>query len=247
MLVCDIQMDIQAFLKSEYQKLEDYNDDLKLQRDVLFNIIKTKKNNQLCDYHRSLYLDIKRFIKADIELRAEADYGYDYTDFDKIKQCIEYVPIQKQKSLYAYMSNQCRIKGYDSSEWDLCKDDCERRIAWKDREYIKCFLKWSAHSIQRLLCIYLALMLLLGVMMCPAPFNWMNIFHVEMYLFCDDSFWNHVLNTFSFFCMSDDFGPKIVPVNMQGIIVYALFCFTNFVLIGNYLTRKLLEKFYIYD
>lgn len=84
-------IDFTDALDVEYSKIEGNSIELKLQRDVLYNIIDVKRKNNLPDYRQSLYLDIKQYLKADTEIRSNLDYGYDQTDIDKIKECVESV------------------------------------------------------------------------------------------------------------------------------------------------------------
>ena len=240
-------IDFKAALNAEYSKIEGDSVELKLQRDVLYNIIDVKRKNDLLDYRQSLYLDIKQYLKADTEMRSSLDYGYDQTDIRKLTECVESVSVEKRVSLYAYICNLYKSYGYDYDELEQLKKQSEIDLAWQKKSYIKYFLKWTSFNLTRLLIAYAVIIISLGLAMLPAPYEWMAFFTVKMDAFYEQGFMNHVANTLSYFCLSDKFGPEIAPTGICGIVVYSIFWLINFVLVGNYLTRKLLEKFYIYD
>lgn len=240
-------IDFTAALDAEYSKIEGNAIDLKLQRDVLYNIIDVKRKNNLPDYRQSLYLDIKQYLKADTEIRSNLDYGYDQTDINKIKECIESVSVEKRVPLYSYICNLYKSYGYEYDELEQQKKQSEISLAWQNKNYVRFLLKWTSFNLTRLMIAYVIIIILLGLSMLQAPFEWMAFFTVKMDDFYEQDVINHIANTLSYFCLSDKFGPEIAPTGICGIIVYSIFWLVNFVLVGNYLTRKILEKFYIYD
>ncbi len=76
-------MNSKKALKQLYKSYR--NNSLYHKSEILFLIIQIKHSNiDLSNYKRSLYLDIKKFIKFYIKSTDKKDYGYDKIEIEKL-------------------------------------------------------------------------------------------------------------------------------------------------------------------
>ena len=77
------------------------------------NIIKAKVEFKMRNYHQSLYLDVKLFLRSYILAAENQDFGYDKVRLSKIQDVVELLP--KKQKLYALQTAFSSAKGANLS------------------------------------------------------------------------------------------------------------------------------------
>ena len=225
-------------IDKEYKTLIDGNH--RLNFNVLFNIIAFKKDHKdYAGFKQPLYLDVKQFLYSYIDAVGGADFGYDFLSEPKIQEAISGLSANEQVAIYRYLCHLYVQRGYDTEPVREMASSAKLQLALKERAYLRYLLLLSSRNIMSLILSYLLFVLVVFVMLLPAPIEQVHFLDTDMAVMCD-SFWlNHMMNILALFCGIDDFGPRIIPVGIVGMLLYLAGIIVYFLLIANFIVRKI--------
>lgn len=230
---------VKQFLSDQYQLLNTSSD--KVKYCVWYNIIVAKNEFNLQNYQNSLYLDVKGFISTYINSLSFLDYGYDELNNEKIKQVIAFLTPNEQLPIFNMLHLKYVSLGLETNWIDSDYKKIEILLAKKEKKIIKLILNYASLNIGTLLLVYLVYILLVFILIHPAPFQWMEIFAIELHDFSSNSHLNYIMNTLALITNSDNFGPKVTPLNIIGMISYIIGIIVFYVLISNFIIRKIAD------
>lgn len=225
------------FINSQYNSLRKYKHNRNT--NIYYNIIDAKTQFGLPDYHQSLYLDVKKYLHAYITAADSLDYGYDELRIDKIVTVIEHLEPKRQLALLSQVRRMFYVRGYKQ---DVIYDRINRVdmiVSWQDRNYKRFLRLWLSASFYRLLLVYLCYIVLIGLILLPAPFKIMELFSVKFKSYSDITIINHIANTIAFITGNDKLSPSVEPVSSNGIILYAMGLVLFYLLFTNFILRKI--------
>ena len=189
---------------------------------MLYNIIVTKKDFNIISYHNSLYIDIKKFIYAYIKATQSLDYGYDAINNNKIKEVVSFLTPKEQLSIYHILRTSYTNLGLETN--------------------------WIHNSLKRVeISSYFIYLLILFLVLHPAPHKCLEIYEVNLHNFSENNFANYIMNTLALVVDNDNFKPQITPLNLRGMIIYVLGGIIFYVLIANFVIRKITDVINIKD
>lgn len=233
--------DKKQIIESQYDLLRAYQ--YKANSQILYNLIQAKSLFELPNYNRSLYLDAKKFVEAYIKAADNLDYGYDEILIDKLKASVKALKEKQQLSILYYARRMMGTRGYDTDDL-LCEiRRIERSVAWggdwKQKIYAICL--WLSSRWWALIGSYLIYVVVLSVMLLPAPFEWMQMFAIELKQLNGDRTINHIMNTIGLVSGNEEMTPQILPIGISGMAVYLIGKLLFYLIIANFVYRKLEE------
>ena len=118
-------------------------------------------------------------------------------------------------------------------------------IAWNNRKIFKWIRiaagsTWKGLFFTYLFCIGIVVLILL-----PAPYNWMEQFHLVLKCYSENDIINYFCNAIALINGSETISPTFTPQGSIGLFVYLLIKCTIYVLIGNFVYKKI--ELYISD
>lgn len=228
---------ILLYLDEQYGLIKRYKH--KNNSQIIYNIIHAKVKYNVTDYKESLYLDSKKFINYYICSLEGEDYGYDEIQLVKIID-VANVLETKQKRIYLYnVQRLLQLKGYDIDALSNEIIETEIKVAKLDEKWFKYISLWISSSFCKLLLIYALYIVVVGLILLPAPFQWMELFDVKKSVFSNNSIINHFCNTIAFIIGNDSFSPEVIPNCFWGMVVYSLGVAFFYLVFVNYIFRKL--------
>ena len=237
--------EVKRLLDSQYQELECGDDNVKF--NVLYNIIVTKKDFNIISYHNSLYIDIKKFIYAYIKATQSLDYGYDAINNNKIKEVVSFLTPKEQLSIYHILRTSYTNLGLETNWIHNSLKRVEISIAKKEKRCTVFILSYASLNIWTLLLSYFIYLLILFLVLHPAPHKCLEIYEVNLHNFSENNFANYIMNTLALVVDNDNFKPQITPLNLRGMIIYVLGGIIFYVLIANFVIRKITDVINIKD
>lgn len=227
------------YIEQQYNLLRAYQ--YKDNYQILYNLIQAKVEFLLHNYKRSLYLDVKKFVEAYIKAAETQDYGYDEILLDKIKYVVKYLEPQQSVSILHTARRLMYMRGYDVDDLLYEIRSIETNIAWKGnlKQKIYSICLWMSVRWWALSLSYLVYLIILNVILLPAPYKWMELFILEYKQYDDSFLWNHVINILALITGNNDLSPQIIPTGMIGMIVYIIGVILFYLIIGNFVLRKL--------
>jgi len=75
----------------------------------------------------------------------------------------------------------------------------------------------------------------------------LEIYEVNLHNFSENNFVNYIMNTLALVVDNDNFKPQITPLNLRGMIIYVLGGIIFYVLIANFIIRKITDIINIKD
>ncbi len=228
---------INLILEEQYSLLEGSDNRAKSQ--LLYNIIKAKVEFKMRNYHQSLYLDVKLFLRSYILAAENQDFGYDKVRLSKIQDVVELLP--KKQKLYALQTARRRYlaQSYDIDDINSLIKKQEMVVAWDSRNYIKYFSLKIGSDLKSLLWGYFVYAVVTMLILLPAPFRWMAIFDIELKKYSSSPFWNYPLNTIGLLTGNESISPVVLPIGVVGLLVYSFGLILFYFLIANFLFKKL--------
>lgn len=228
-----------SYIEQQYNQLKAYQ--YKQNYQLLFNLIQAKVQFGMPNYKRSLYLDTKKFVEAYIKAAETQDYGYDEVLLDKIKEVVRLLEPKQRISILHTARRLMYMRGY---EVDNVVDEIRNQkinVAkdgnWKQKLYALCL--WMSARWWALLLSYGAYIVILAVILLPAPFKWMELFELEYKSYDDIFLWNHILNTLALLTGNENLSPAITPTGFVGLGAYVIGVVLFYLIIGNFVLRKL--------
>lgn len=231
-------------IMTQYGELQRY--DHKKNFQIYYNLIKMKYKWRLVDLNQSLYLDVKKFVQAYITASDSQDYGYDEINITKITDVCSYLEDEQQLAILYLTRRLFYTRGYDQDiiYSEIVKVD--KRVSFANRQYWRWLRLLLSQNFTRLLIVYILYVLLIFIVLLPAPFEWMGCFDVQFKDYCENSILNHVANGLGVLSGSDSISPEITPNCFWGMLLYCIglvvfyFMFANFILkkIEDYITLK---------
>ena len=208
-----------------------------------YAIIGIKQNNkELERYGQPLYLDVKHFITQHLDSFDTEDYGYDIPNNDKLLKAICSLPAKEQLAMCRYASGLYENRGYETSFLDKRINCLRMKIAASEHHYVSFLLRLSAHNIWTLLGSYLVFLVIVYVVLLPAPCEWMGILEIEPHNFGLGSFKNQLMNVLAL-VMDGDYAPEITPCGLRGMALVIFGKVLFYLLIGNFVVKKLSDFF----
>lgn len=226
-----------VFIDGQYDSLQKYRH--KRNANIYFNIIDAKTQLGLTDYRQSLYIDVKKYIQAYITAADSLDYGYDELRIDKIFIPLEHLEHKQQLALLSQVRRMFYTRGYDQDVIYDKINTVDMTVSWKDGNYKKVVRLWLSASLYRLLAVYLGYITLIGLVLLPAPFKFMELFSITFKSYSDVEIINHIANTIAFVIGNDDVSPTIESMSTIGIIMYSLGQILFYVLFANFILKKI--------
>ena len=228
-------------IESQYNQLKAYQ--YKANSQILYNLIQVKSQLRLPNYKRSLYLDAKKFVEAYIKSADNQDYGYDEILISKLLSSISTLEDKQQLSILYCARRLMGMRGYDTDSL-LCEiRKIERVVAWKGNWYQKIYAicLWLSARWWALIVSYVIYVIILALVLLPAPFEWMQMFEIEFRQLDSNSAINHIMNTLGLVSGNEDMTPPICPIGIRGMAVYLIGKLLFFLIIANFVYRKLEE------
>lgn len=228
-------------LGSYYSKLKSCS--ARERAEMLYAVIGIKRRyKELEKYERPLYLDVKQFITSHLDSFHTEDYGYDIPNNEKVIEAINSLPLNEQLAMCRYADKLYDGYSYDTSFLDKRINKLRMCLAWKEHRYLSFLLRLSAHNIWSLLASYLLFLIIVYLILLPAPFEWMGVLQIDLYDFGLSPFKNQVMNTLALIT-GGEFAPRIIPYGLRGMLLIILGNITFYLLIGNFVVKKLMDFF----
>ena len=228
-------------IEGQYNQLKAYQ--YKNNSQILYNLIQVKSIFELPNYKRSLYLDSKKFVEAYIKAADNLDYGYDEILINKLLTSVKTLKDKQQLSLLYYARRLMAMRGYDTDGL-LCEiRKIERCVAWGGdwRQKIYAFCLWLSATWWALIATYIVYVILLGIVLLPAPLDWMQLFSIEFKPLHSDNVFNHILNTLGLVSGNESMSPNIFPTSIMGMAYYLFGEILFYLIIANFIYRKIEE------
>lgn len=229
-------IDLSKYLDEQYKSLSRYS--YKQNCQILYNIIHVKARLKI-DYNESLYIDAKKFVKAYLNAIDNEDFGYDHIQITKIIDISNCLDI-KQKLFFLYNVNRLlQVKGFDTNILSKEIVETETTVAWREKHWFIFIRLWLSSSLIKLVIVYFFYILIVGVILLPAPFPWMSLFDISMHNYSSNAFLNHCSNTLALITGNDIIAPQVVPNGFVGMIVYCVGVVAFYLVFVNYVFRKI--------
>lgn len=207
---------------------------------VYYEIIHAKKEFEIEEYKQSLYIDVKKFIHCYVSSAAKEDYGYDEIIVEKIADTIYHITdLKKQRSLFQVARRLYGLNGYEPDDLSEYVSKLDLKIAISENKYPKAICLILSSNICTVLVSYLFYVIVVGLIMVPAPYKWMELFYVELNEFSSNPFINHIANTLALITGNDSISPSIMPNGILGMIVYCVGIILFYFFFVNFLFKKL--------
>jgi hypothetical protein len=235
-------------LKELYKKYKKNNSYHK--SEILFLIIQIKNdNNDLHNYNRSLYVDIKKFIEFYIKSTDKKDYGYDKIEIEKLTKAIDIAKNEKERyELCLYTSRLINLNGHENelNNFKDYKNEC-KTLSLKCEKSFKSKLNLISHlssyNLKTIIIILLSIFAFSYLIFLPANFEVFEIFKLNYKNYSSNFYLNHLLNLISLaFGLEAD--KIIVPLNWFGVILLALLKSLYILVLLNYLYQKVINIIY---
>lgn len=232
------KIDIDELLNKQYNELKAKT--YKQKADLLYNIAAEKKYFSRDNYHQSLYLDVKQFILNYIKGLENRDYGYDSIIYDKIFKMVSYLPSIQERLSVLYIAKQYFVKnGYNIDDINKLIKDQEITLSLEDHKYLKWALLKVGTSFKGLLIGLSIFVFFIMVVLFPAPFEFMEIFTVELKDYSNFPIFNYFLNAIALLADNENISPSLIPIGFGGLLVYFIGVAIFYILIVNFLFKKI--------
>lgn len=200
------------------------------------------KNAYLERYRQPLYLDVKHFITQHLNSFDTEDFGYDIPNNDKLLEAVGVLPAKEQLAMCRYASKLYENRGYETTFLDKRINCLRMTIACKEHRYLSCLLRLSAHNLWTLLGSYLLFLVVVYVVLLPAPCESMGILQIELHDFGVGPFKNQLMNVLAL-VTDGDYAPNITPYGLRGMSLVIFGKVLFYLLIGNFIVKKLSDFF----
>lgn len=230
-------MEIEKILKEQYSLLRRRN--CKQNAQILYNIAKIKSEYGVQNFHQPLYLDIKKFLKNYIISADNEDFGYDNTIFNRIMKIVNLSSPKEKLSLLHTIRRYYLMNGYEINEVKRELNKQEIMVAKENKKYLRWTLLRVGSSLSGLLCGYLVYAVIVLIALLPAPFNFIELFHIELKNYSSYPLLNYPLNAITLLTGNCDIAPKITPINVIGVLIYSFGILLFYILIVNFLFKKI--------
>lgn len=231
----------EQFIESQYNQLRAYK--YKENSQILYNLIQVKAELGCPNYKRSLYLDVKKFTEAYIKATDNLDYGYDEILISKLLTSVSVLERSQQISILYNVRRMMWMRGYDTDCLLYEIKKIERQMAWRGnwRQKIYAVCLWISATWWALIASYIVYIILLGLVLLPAPLDCMQLFFIEFESLHSDNVINYILNTLGLISGNEDISPKILPIGIMGMAYYLIGKILFYLIIANFIYRKLEE------
>jgi hypothetical protein len=210
---------------------------------ILHNLI-VLKNHSNADHDN--YQNIKKLIDLYIDNIKVGNYGYDFFNLNKIDEVLKYLKLEEQISAlkYALSSIKRELPEYENNKIIESLNKTEIKYILTNRKlihYPKALLLYSNTSINRLIIVLIAFIILVCIFLLPANQFTFSVFTITYEHYSDNFLLNHFLNILGIFADIDN-DLKIQPLNAYGLllVLFAKIVFVLFII--NYIYRKLSDK-----
>lgn len=225
------------YIESQYHLLS--SEKTKDNSQILYNLIFAKNKFNLLNEHQSLYLDVKQFVENYITASDSQDYGYDEILLEKIYNIICFLELKQEISIMYAVKRMYYIRGYDTNDIMQKINKLEMKLAFNERHIFKTIRLWMSSSICALMLTYLLYVIIVSCVLLPAPIESMEIFEVSLKKYHDSQCVNHIMNSFAILTGNDDIKPQIIPIGVKGVLVYCLGVLLFYLLLVNYVFKKI--------
>lgn len=224
-------------IEAEYTKLQ--GDDQCSESQIYYNLIIAKDKFGCKDFIQSDYLDAKNYIIALFDEIEHKDFGYDTIPESQLIKVINLFPSEERVPL-------CKLALRKSSELGLRLNDIDKIYynsykseLIKDHKILTFLSLILGHKIWIMLGSYALFLVVISLMLLPAPFEWMEILNSKLVTVSQISFLNYPANAL-IWLFGINYSPFcITPIGITGVMVYCLGKIFAFLFIGNFLFQKL--------
>lgn len=231
--------EIKEYIDGQYSLLKRYKHNANKQ--ILYNIIYAKHKYGIDDYKQSLYLDIKKFVQSYITAADNEDYGYDEIQLSKIEEVVKLLEVKQRLSILCLVRRLFVMRGYDTDDLSFIITKTEISASFAAHSWFRGIRIWLGASLLRVTLVYLFYVIVLCLVLLPAPYRWMGLFEVTMNQYCSNFFFNHIANVLGLISGSDDISPTIIPANFVGMVVFSLSKLLFYLIFINYILKKMEE------
>ncbi len=169
------------------------------------------------------------------------DYGYDEIQLSKIEDVVELLDINQRLSILCLVRRLFIMRGYDTDDLSYIITKTEISASFAAHCWFRGIRIWLGASLLRVILVYLLYVIVLCLVLIPAPYSWMGLFDVTMNHYCDNNFFNHIANVLGLISGSDDISPAIIPSSFVGMVVFSLSKLLFYLIFINYLMKKMEE------
>ncbi len=216
---------------------------------VLYQIIEFKGMNESeRNVSNSLYIDIKTFLDLYLRDDIALDVGYDMIEASKICYVIEVegTTSTERFNLYQFASRKLSNSSYEDLA-ELCKSKAKKNYTlklWNERytfgKYLKLLLHISSYSLSSVFLSSFVLFVIISILLLPID-SGLTVVRIEYDNYSCNRFFNHCLNVAGYlFGITSGF--KAIAINGFGVVLLVLIRISIFLLIGNYLHNRIIEK-----
>jgi hypothetical protein len=222
------------------------------------NIIQLKLQLNTPDTQRSIYKNIKEYLKFYIKALDEKGYEYDQLNWTKVIDLLSNVNKKWKLRLLAYFERILKIGGH-SDDLNRCKCEYTKtkigvlydEISEEQNIFKRIFiciinlLKITIHatsinvfSICTSIIIFVAVFY---VALLPAPVPWMSIFNINYITHTGNFMLDHLINTLA--CLFDiEIGFTIHPKNVIAIVIEIIAKVIFIVVLLNYFIKQIMHR-----
>lgn len=208
---------------------------------LIYLIIGIKVQYECQDYKCPLYIDIKKFIKYYLKSRANKDYGYDEYNSQKIISCIHNVDKYKQLELLVYVKRHLQ-SSFEPTDWvDEQISNVKKDLYKQKHNYFLWILYCCTDSLLKMCLTIMFVFILTFLFLLPAFCDCMVLYQIEYAELTSNFYLNHIINVLALF-FDLDIGCKLICLNCFSVLVYLIVRFLSFVVVGNFLYQKIMQK-----
>lgn len=230
-------MSIKETIEDEYNKIETNMCSTKSQ--VLYNLISIKINCNLRNYFHPLYVDAKNYIHYLFKEEEFNDYGYDTLQEDKITEIIQKFPIPEQRALCIFTKHKASEYGLELSKIDNLFYNVSLSELRDNKNWLQYLSLLLGKNIWIMLLCYLLFVIIITLMLLPAPFEFMEILDVTLCPISNNNIANYLSNALIWLFGIEQENIRIVPIGFIGTLIYCLGRIFSILFIGNYLFQKI--------
>lgn len=210
---------------------------------LIYSLIQLKKNSENSEIIKTIYVDVKLFIKTYIKSIENRDCGYDLLQPLKILTAINYVNnLNDRFNLLTYAYRNLKINEFES-ESDFIKDEINKtktKILNSKRKYFSSLIHQCSYDLKSIAITVLTLFLFTNLILWPAPYKFMEVYEITYANYSSNFSVNHILNIIAKIGgVNDSFNVEINSI--IGLFFLLLIKLLYIIFIVNFLFEKLKE------
>lgn len=206
---------------------------------IYYNLIMTKNRSECNDYIQSDYVDAKNYIIALFDENENKDFGYDIIPETSLISIINLFPNVERVPLCKLAIRKATEQGLQLKHVDKLYYNSYKNELIKNRELLSYLSLILGRNIWIMLGCYLLFVVVISLMLLPAPFKWMEILDSNLIQLSPTPIWNYLANALIWLFGINYPNFCVKPIGFIGLIIYCIGKIFAFLFIGNFLFQKL--------